>query len=192
MKLPQKLPTWRLAVPLLAVLTLPIAADESQDFSTRIGNATMELKVKAALLDKIGWDMLDVDVEASGADITLTGEAETKANGELAKEVALSVDGVQKVENRVTVTAQPAEGAVGRRVAEAELEVKDALLESRVKGALIAEVGRNAFELEVEASDGTVSLRGNLESAEHRTIALTTVRQLSGVDKVIDLMSVDG
>ncbi|MEO1083638.1 MAG: BON domain-containing protein [Acidobacteriota bacterium] len=187
MKLLKKM-TLTATAALLTALILPVSATESIDPEARLDNAATELKVRAALLETIGRDMLDVEVEAQAGQVTLTGKAGTQANSELAKEVALAMGGVGAVDNQIELDATQTEAAVGDGVAEAELEVQNAILESRVKGALIGELGLNALELQVEASDGAVSLRGALDSEEHRKVAVATARDISGVVEVVDLL----
>lgn len=57
---------------------------------------------------------------------------------------------------------------------------------------LAAEIGRHAFDLEVECSDGVVSLRGTVPDEERHRIALRAAESTSGVKKVIDLLRVGG
>jgi osmotically-inducible protein OsmY len=166
------------------------SGSDSTSLDAKVSDAMRELQVKTALLEKIGWDMLTVDVEVHGAHVDLNGVADNDANRALAKEVALSIEGVEKVSNHLTVEKQPTDAPVGDAVAKAEHEVNDALLESRVKTQLIRELGWNAFDIEVEAENGKVSLRGDLSSQAHETLALDTTKSCRGVDSVIDLLSV--
>lgn len=180
----------------LALLLAPAtyaksAESHPSDFEMSIDNTMTELAVKTELLEKIGWDMLTVDVEASGDKIYLNGTADNKANKQLAKEVALAVEGVDRVNNNLTVEAKPTDTPVADTVANAESEVRDALLESRVKTELITTLGTAGFGISVEATDGKVSLRGNLDTDEHESLALKVTENCKGVDEVIDLLSVE-
>lgn len=187
--------TTLLLTSLALLLALPAmasaeSASDSTTLEAKVSDAMLELQVKTALLEKIGWDMLTVDVEAHGTHVDLNGVADNDANRDLAKEVALSIEGVEKVSNHLTVEKQPTDAPVGDAVTKAEHEVGDALLESRVKTQLISQLGWNAFAIEVEAQDGKVSLRGDLDSQAHKTLALDTTKACKGVDSVIDLLKV--
>ncbi|MEM9555848.1 MAG: BON domain-containing protein [Acidobacteriota bacterium] len=187
----------------LAFAVVPAWADEDYE-SQRMDDAVLELKVKTALLSKLGWDAMDLKVTAIGSRIVLGGEADSKAHQELAKEVALSVDGVETVMNQIRLSDKaskkaetsedesktPVADTVGAAVEDAELEIRDAVLESRVKTKLIEEMGLTAFSIEVEATDGTVSLRGALKDRARVRLAKKVVRDVRGVDKVIDLLEV--
>ncbi len=175
----------------LMFAALPVlATDTTSKIESEIADAALELRVKTALLEHIGWDMLTVDVEAEQGHVVLMGTADNRANQELAKEVSLSVDGVTKVKNKLAVEKKSTETPVGEAVSDAELEVKDAVLESRVKTELITELGMDAFDIEVEATGGRVSLRGELDDDSHRQIALKAVKSCKGVDEVVDLLSI--
>jgi len=148
------------------------------------GDAVLtELKVKAALLEKLGTDALGIKVAVVGDKVTLTGAVSKRSTEELAEEVARSVEGVKKVDNRLEVVASG--GQAGGNV---EAEANDSLLESKVKMALASEIGRHAWNVEVEATDGVVSLRGTVPDAQRREIAVKTARDTKGVRKVVDLL----
>lgn len=155
-----------------------------------VADALLGLEVRGRLLDRLGWDGLRVGVEVSGDAVTLDGEVRERSTQELAEEVALSVDGVHSVDNRLTVRSAEAdeETPVGDAVADAELEVQDAALEVRVKANLFKEIGRHAREVEVEATDGEVSLRGRLPDEARKRLALEAARGTKGVVEVIDLL----
>jgi osmotically-inducible protein OsmY len=150
-----------------------------------------ELKVKSALLDKIGPDALGVRVTLDRTQAILTGTVEKRSTQELAEEVAKSVEGVASVDNKIRVAGGEAQGNdVERAEQHVTSELDDARLESRVKLRLVGELGRRARPIEVEASDGVVSLRGPVPDRERRNLALETARGVSGVKKVVDLLRV--
>jgi len=151
----------------------------------------LEAKVKLALLEKLGTDGLKVKVDIVGTKVILSGEVSKRSTEELAEEVALSVAGVKKVDNRLKVVAQGgAAGPVERAVRDAAREVDDAMLESRVKLAIANEVGGRVTRIEVEATDGVVSLRGTVPDRERRDLAVRAAKGVPGVTKVVDLLKV--
>lgn len=155
-------------------------------YAGTFNDAVTNVKVRALLLDKLGTDALGIHIEVDRGRVVLSGTVEKKPTQELAKEVALSVQGVHEVDNRIGI----APSTTARAVAKAEGELKDAILEARVKGRLLDQVGANAMRVEVEASEGTVSLRGAVPSESIRSTSLETARKTKGVRKVIDLITV--
>jgi osmotically-inducible protein OsmY len=156
-----------------------------------VEDASLGADVRLALIDKLGFDALDVTVDASGGRVYLIGRVEKRATQELAEEVALSVHGVTKVENRLTLKPPPSSGnVVEKAVSSSELEVQDAALELRVGKNLLGEIGRHALQLEVESTDGVVSVRGRVPDRQRKELALRAAHDTPGVKKVIDLIEV--
>jgi len=159
------------------------AADKSEAVPTDVSEALNATSVKAKLIDKLGADALRITVSVSGETATLTGEVAKSPSQGLAEEVALSVNGIKKVNNKVTV-----KDAAGPAAA-SEASVKNVALEMKVKGILLTEIGTNALKIEVEAVDGVVSLRGKLENPDASKAAIKRTRSIEGVKKVVDLLS---
>jgi osmotically-inducible protein OsmY len=158
------------------------AADPSEAAAPTVAEALSATSVKAKLIDKLGADALRITVSVSGETATLTGEVAKSPSQGLAEEVALSVNGIKKVDNKVTV-----KDAAGP-VAASEASVKNVALEMKVKGILLTEIGANALKIEVEVVDGVVSLRGKLDNPETSKAAIKKTRSIEGVKKVVDLL----
>lgn len=167
---------------LLPATPAPAAGTKSSELSVEVSEALTAVNVRAKLLDKLGVDALRIKVAVSDGTATLTGEVAKSPSQGLAEQVALSVKGVKKVENKVTV--KEAEGAVGA----SEASVKKVALEMKVKGVLLGAIGTNAMKVEVEVVDGVVSLRGKLEPDTAKA-ALKKTRAIKGVKKVVNLLN---
>jgi osmotically-inducible protein OsmY len=158
------------------------AKAEPKTVDRNVSNALMGVSVKATLLDKLGTDALGITATVSGNTATLTGHVAKSSSQGLAEQVALSVDGITKVENKVTENVPP--GAM----AATEASVKNVSLEMKVKGMLLGAIGTNALHIEVEVVDGVVSLRGKPDSPETAKEAIRKTREVKGVKQVIDLL----
>ena len=175
------------AAAVFAPVTPANAAGIKQDIKT----LRLETALRLAFLEHFKADGLHIDIDVSGGSVTLGGTVHHKATQELAEEVALSVDGVKDVTNDIKLApSDSSQPPVARAVGKAERETDDAILESRVKLKLIDNLGMKAFKVEVEAADGTVSLRGMLPSEAMKDTAITATKGTSGVKKVIDLITV--
>jgi hyperosmotically inducible protein len=157
-----------------------------------LGETRLALVVRLALLEHFKTDALHIGISVTGTKVTLTGRVHHHSTQELAAEVARSVKGVSDVDDELELV--PAESspssAVKREMAKAGREIDDAALESRVKLRLIDSIGLKAFDVEVEASNAVVSLRGTLPDNDFRHIALRVARDTTGVKRVIDLIRV--
>jgi osmotically-inducible protein OsmY len=158
------------------------ATDKPPAASTEVTEALDALSVKATLIEKLGADALAISVSVSGQTATLTGEVTKSPSQGLAEEVALSVAGIRKVDNRITVK----HAASG--VAASEASVNNVALEMKVKTILLTEIGANALKIEVEAVDGVVSLRGKLDDPDTSRAAVRKTHAIKGVKKVVDLL----
>ena len=170
------------AVPATARAETVITAT-NQPFDQQVGEAMTALAVRATLIDKLGSDALGITVTVIGKTATLTGDVADPSSRGMAEQVALSVDGITRVENQVTA-ANPAMAATPS----GQDAVKNALLETKVKGALLTAVGVNAFSIDVTARDGRVSLRGKPDTRETASVAVRKAESVDGVKNVVDLL----
>lgn len=146
-------------------------------------NADTEKAISTALVEKLGGDAGNIKVAFYDGKAVLSGRVTEDWTQELAKEVALYVPGVTKVENQV-------EAAKERKVGTGKMfsETGDASLETDVKNALHKEIGTYSGDVEIEVCDGVISLRGTVPDASRKALALKTAGGVKGVTKVIDLL----
>jgi len=71
-----------------------------------IDDATITTKVKTAVLAEPGLKTLQIDVDTKSGVVTLAGTVDTPALKDRAQQVAQSVNGVQSVNNNLTVKTQ--------------------------------------------------------------------------------------
>lgn len=158
------------------------AAENQSDWTTT-------LNVKLALLNKLGTDSLHVDVDSTSGALTLKGTVTKRETKELAETVAKSVTGVKSVTNDILLessVANPNKAAVAANEAEAEL--KDALLETRIRLALVNQMGSEGFKVGTEAASGVVTLRFDRDcTSANRAEANKVVKGVDGVTKVLSV-----
>jgi osmotically-inducible protein OsmY len=149
--------------------------------------AETEKAIKAALVEKLGSEAEPIRVAFYDGKALLSGKVTEDWTKELAREVALFVPGVTKVENEIEAKNERSVGT-GKMLAETE----DASLETDVKSALHAEVGQYSSAIEVEVCAGMVSIRGNVPDAARHDLAVAAATKVKGVKKLIDLLRVAG
>lgn len=157
-----------------------------------VSESLLELEVRGKLLAKVKTsDALRVHIKAEGQNVVLTGELEKESNIALVESVARTVKGVQQVTNQLTFAPdQTGNGRIENAVAKGGSEIKDALLETKIKTKLIAKSGVGAFKIEVEAVDGVVRLSGSVPDESHREDAVRIARETSSVQEVRDLLKI--
>jgi len=172
-------------VPLLAgALLAGVVALHAEDASP---DWTITLKVKVALLTKFGTDALRVEVITSDGKVQLAGTVEKRETRELADDVASKVEGVRRVDNDLHLRSSGG-GRMNKAAREAEAEVQDAVLESKVRLALIDKFGSDGFRVGTEAASGVVTLEFPEKlAAERRHEMVGLVEDVEGVARVISL-----
>jgi len=158
------------------------AADNQADWTTT-------LNVKLALLDKLGTDSLHVDVDANAGALLLKGTVDKRETRELAATIAKSVAGVESVENDIRVEASVANpNKSGVAAGETEAELKDAVLSTKIRLALVNQMGSDGFKIGTEVANGVVTLEfGSDFVAARRQEADKVVKGVDGVTKVISV-----
>jgi osmotically-inducible protein OsmY len=159
------------------------AADTKADWTTT-------LSVKLALLEKLGTDSLHVDVDSNAGALMLKGTVTKRETRELAETVAKSVAGVNSVKNDILVEASVANpNKAGVAAGEAEAEVKDTVLSTRIRLALVDKMGSDGFKIGTEAANGVVTLAFDKSFVAARRQEATKV--VKGVDGVTSVVSID-
>jgi len=149
-----------------------------------LNEAILSTKIRMHLLKSLaGADATRVGVSVRGTEVTLTGQAEDRATLLVAAEAARSVGGVTKVES--TITHNPR----APHQENFETAVKDGMLTADVRLRLLIEVGPPAVSIHVTATDGTVSLRGEVPNETIRSLAMEKVTGMTNVKRVEDLMT---
>ena len=158
------------------------AAENQADWTTK-------LNVKLSLLNKLGTDSLHVDVEAAEGAVTLTGTVHKRETMELATTVAKAVTGVKSVKNSVRLEADVANPSKSSAaVGEAEAEVKDAILATKLRLALVDKMGTDAFKIGTVVSTGVVTLEFDRDfTSDQRQRAMTVAKGVEGVSKVVSV-----
>jgi osmotically-inducible protein OsmY len=158
----------------------------------QVADALLLTRVRIALLEHLGSDGLRVQIEARDGIVELSGKVDKRSSEELAEPVARSVSGVREVHSRVTFSpdAKTSGPPEARAVGKVESEVADAMLEAKVKTKLLEELGKIAFDIEVEATDGVVSLSGTVPDGARRDLALKITKGTTGVRELHDLLKV--
>jgi len=153
-----------------------------------LANTARSIEAKAALVNQFGRDATHIRVVVDGQAASLSGEVDDRSTLELSPEVLRSLDGIVVVHN--FLEQKPGVVAANWIVSEDERETQDAILETKVKDELASNVGKLAMEITVEASDGVVSLRGDVPDDERHVVAVRTARAMPEVTRVIDLLEV--
>ena len=158
----------------------------ARSLTTTTADWTTTAKVKLELLNKLGTDALRMNVDTVQGKVQLTGTVDKRASVELADDIAKSVSGVTGVDNDLRL--EPRTDTTEAVMKEAENEVKDAVLEAKLRIALIDKLGADGFKVGTEAASGVVTLEfdSSLPSSERQS-AERTARTVDGVKRVLTI-----
>ena len=130
---------------------------------------------------------IDVDIEHGVA--TLTGEVESDVERDLAEQVALGVEGVTEVDNRLQVSGEEVQ-----RQADSErsfsARINDATTTATVKSKLLWNRNTEGLDIKVSTRNGVVTLEGQAQSDAASELAERLARNTEGVRQVDNQLKV--
>src|SRR5918993_2016891 len=161
---------------------------------------TTNIKSKMAADDAV--KAYQIDVDTSNGVVTLSGDVDSSLAKERAVQIARATDGVRDVVDNITVTdTAPTGGLLDDRddadndrepdnAAERGLDrttgaVGDAAITSAVKAKFLADTAVSGLKIDVDTSNGVVTLTGNVSSKAEAERAVTMARSTEGVSRVI-------
>ena len=160
-------------------------AAATTDTAAAAAPMALDAQISAKLVEVFGEDAKAINITLVDGKAILTGKVKTRSTQELAEQVALYFPEVKGADNQLK-----AEGDRGLGKGMMKDEAADAALESAAKGALAKEVGEYVKDIEVEAADGMVALRGTVPDATRITLAMDAISKVKDVKKVINLLRV--
>lgn len=128
----------------------------------------------------------DLKVKVHEGKAVLTGTVDEDVNKELAKEIALGVDGIKNVDNQIVVQSDYTPKA-SRGYGEA---VDDVTITAAVKSRLVWSKF-SYISTKVESKGGRVTLTGTVDSADAKSAATKLATSTRGVIAVSNQLNVD-
>ncbi|HEY1027765.1 MAG TPA: BON domain-containing protein [Pseudomonas sp.] len=127
---------------------------------------------------------LDIEVEDGKA--RLSGQVESDVQKELAEQVALSIDGIESVDNRIEVAGESAAGDPPGLVQ----RLDDASLAATVKSKLLWNSNTRGLDIRVRAENGAVTLSGHAQTPAAKELAGQLATNTDGVREVFNHLSI--
>jgi osmotically-inducible protein OsmY len=154
-----------------------------------VEDTTIVGSVKAAYALHRDLAQRTIRVEADAGRVALSGKVATEKERAEAEELALGVDGVVAVENRLEVQPGLTTAVDDPRSLGEQLD--DVALLAKIKTALRLDKETRKLDLEVEVREGVVHLRGRVPDDERRLRAIERVKAVSGVEKLEETLEVE-
>ena len=133
----------------------------------------------------------EIDVAVDGSKATLTGTVTDDVHKQLAEELAMNVEGIDEVDNRIEVDAEFAAEADPEGERSFGDRVDDAALTASVKGKLLWSRHAEAMNTDVDSERGVVTLSGFATTEEAKQAAEKLASSTDGVRSVVNEIEVD-
>ena len=149
-------------------------------------DAWIDGKAEATILFNGNLDSFDINTDVKDGIVTLSGSVENSIERELAEELILGIDGVNDVENRLTVINQDM-----NTNSEVASNFKDAKISTVITSRLLFESEVSGTAIDVDVDDRVVTLNGKLDSEAERDLAITIAENTTDVKSVKNNITID-
>lgn len=164
-----------------------MSAESQQYFQ----NGWREGKIETSYLFSEHLNNFDIDVEVNDKQAVLKGNVSSEVEKELAQEIALSVDGIEDVENRISVSPDTKKSR-DKQNENYLSAVEDATITAHVKTRLLTEGEVPGLQINVDTDNGKVTLEGEVDSEAVKELAgkiAENTRNVESVDNQLEVQS---
>ncbi|MDT8322310.1 MAG: BON domain-containing protein [Xanthomonadales bacterium] len=169
-------------------------AGQSEDMQQAVKDAWLDGKLESAYLFNRHLNPFDIDTKVRGGTAYLSGAVDSDILKDLAEEVALAVEGIDKVENQLLVDEQAAKAAgksaESKEKANWRKAVDNATLTATIKTSLLMNENTSGLDINVDSKDGVVTLSGTVDSAEEADLAEQIAVNAENANKVKNKLKV--
>lgn len=180
-----------IATAIASSLGLSAVAQANDSLSADVRAARMEGQIIGAYTLNRHLNPFEINVDVEGNSVTLSGEVEEAIDKELAEQIALGVDGIDKVDNKIAVNSNYQHNAKtdsGRDFGEV---VSDATITASVKSKLLWNQHTDGLDIRVDTQDGRVTLTGVADAAASKELAERLAANTEGVRDVTNDLRVE-
>lgn len=170
----------------VALTPLTLHADDS-DLRQQLTEARQEGSIWTAIALNRHLSPFGISVDVTGDTAVLTGSVESDVDRDLAEQIALGVDGIERVDNQLTVDAEP--GAESTQ-SDFSRRIQDATVTATVKSKLLWNSNTEGLDIKVETQDGVVTLTGQAQSSEAKELAGRLAENTDGAREVHNRLEV--
>ncbi|UTF59760.1 BON domain-containing protein [Gilvimarinus sp. DA14] len=150
----------------------------------------IESKLETALILNEHLNPFEIDISVDDDTATLKGEVSSDIDKELAENVAIGIEGIDDVENKLTVATDlgsEQEQETGRNFSQ---YMEDISTTAAIKTELLASSNINGISIDVDTYKDEVTLSGEVETQAQRKLAEAIVSKREGVTKVVNNLKV--
>lgn len=170
-----------LVVAALGSVSTSALADNTWQDSAK--DAWIDGKAETTLLLNGNLDSFDINTDVKNGKVTLTGKVESDVDKALAAELIANLDGVESVENELTVLNNDT-------ISDSDImqTLKDTKVETVVKTRLLLESEVRGTDIEVD--EGKVTLTGEVKTQAAKDLAGAIAKGATDVTKVVNELEI--
>lgn len=163
-----------------------------QDSKSAFKDGWIESKLETALTLNKYLSPFEIDIQVDNNMATLEGEVYSTIDKELAESIALGIEGIDSVTNKINVIEKPTHAAeptatTGRNFAQ---YVEDVSTTAAIKTELLASKNIDGFNIDVDTLNDKVTLSGNVKSLEQKALAQAIAAKHDAVKGVVNNLQV--
>jgi osmotically-inducible protein OsmY len=167
---------------LMMMMPLQLTASDAMD---QLKEARMEGQISMAYALSEHLSVFDLDVEVNRSEAILSGRVEEGVQKDLAEEVALGLEGIDSVDNRIDVSdGSSADRSDDDADGGFRETVSDATTTATVKSKLLWNRNTSGLAIDVSTENGAVSLEGEADSEASKELAERLAANTDGVHSV--------
>lgn len=162
---------------------MPLAAYAEQgDLSSKLSEARQEGSIWTAFALNRHLSPFTIDVDVENGSALITGSVETAVERDLAEQIALGIEGVNKVDNQLQVDPKIEPKASSEPTLAQRFD--DATLVATVKSKLLWNRNTEGLDIKVTSDNGVVTLTGSAQTAAAKELAGRLAGNTEGVREV--------
>lgn len=169
-------------------------AETTSADSEHVSDTWLEAKLVTIYTLNSELSIFDIDVDVRDQVAYLTGTVDSQVEKDLATEIADSVDGVQKIENTITVVASEKSDSTrtSRDTSDKSFmqTVSDLTTTASIKSRLLANSEIDGLDINVTTDRDVVTLKGIVNSETHSALAEKIAENTDGVTRVVNQLEV--
>ena len=172
---------------LSALTAAPMAM--ANNWEGKANDAWLDGKIETAIMLNGELNNFDIDTDVKNSIATLSGKVKNETEKELAGQIAMNVDGVSDVNNKLTIDGK----YDGEKESEGQSFSRtwhDMTITAGLNMKYATSDSLSAMDIDVDTENGVVTLTGNVKSEAARDLAIETAEGYANVVEVKDNLTI--
>lgn len=173
-------------------LGLPLIANAGEDKNNSMSDAWLDGKLDTVILLNEHLNPFEIDTDVTNKIAVISGEVDSSVEKSLVTELAKSIEGIEKVDNRLQVIPEmPKENKVKTAAKEVGGDFSDAAITTAISTKLMLNTDINSLKIDVDTDNGEVKLNGSVETKAEKDLVEQIAKNTFDVKEVTNLLEID-